>query len=157
MTFSHLSSQPARISSPRSMQSCDKRLQPETWNPPGLQEHVFANSRSTLESLQIPKQGNRPFITPNAAGEAPALISTGRLVAREEEIGSTIPMPTFARRPPTVSSFKLVDIPQSSVVGQQRQQISELQFLTTLFHSLSISVTIRFKNSILERTKFYFL
>ena len=31
-------------------------------------------------------------MAPNAAGEAPALISTGRLVAREEErIGSTIP------------------------------------------------------------------
>ena len=28
--FSHVSSQPARISSPRSMPSCDKRLLPET-------------------------------------------------------------------------------------------------------------------------------
>ena len=37
-------------------------------------------------------------------------------------------MPTFARRPPTMSSFVHVDIPQSSEVGQQRQQISELQF-----------------------------
>ena len=68
-------------------------------------------------------------MAPNAAGEAPALISTGRLVAREEErIGSKIPMPTFAGRPPTMSSFLLVDIPQSSMVGQQRQQISKLQF-----------------------------
>ena len=51
----HLSHvQPARISSPRSMRSCDKRLLPETWNPPGLQEHAFANPRSTLESSQIP-------------------------------------------------------------------------------------------------------
>ena len=57
------------------------------------------------------------------------LISTGALVAREEErIGSTIPVPRFARRPPTMCSFILVDIPQSSMVGQQRQQISELQF-----------------------------
>ena len=47
-------SQPARIPSPRSMLSCDIRLQPETWNPPGLQENVFANPRSTLLSLQIP-------------------------------------------------------------------------------------------------------
>ena len=55
-------------------------------------------------------------------------VSTERLVAREEErIGSTISMPTFAGRPLTVSSL-LVKIPQSSMVGQQRQQISELQF-----------------------------
>ena len=33
-------------------------------------------------------------------------LSAGRLVAREEEIiGSTVPMPTFAGRPPTMSSF----------------------------------------------------
>ena len=68
-------------------------------------------------------------MAPNAAGEAPALLSTLRPVAREEErIGSTIPMPTFARRPPTISSLKPVDIPQFFLVGQQRQQISELQF-----------------------------
>ena len=35
------------------MLSCDKRLQPETWNPLGPQENVFANPRTTLESLQI--------------------------------------------------------------------------------------------------------
>ena len=37
-------------------------------------------------------------------------------------------MPTFARRPMTMSSLFPVDIPQNSMVGQQRQQISELQF-----------------------------
>ena len=126
---SHVQSQPAVVPSPRSVLSCDKRLQPETWNPSGLQENVFANPRSTLESLQIPYQGTHPFITQNAAGEAPALISIGKLVAREHERrGSTIPMPTFARRPPTISSFVPVDIPLSSMVGHQRHQISELQF-----------------------------
>ena len=70
-------------------------------------------------------------MTSTAAGQAPAPISTGILCSREDERkGSTIPMPTFARRPMTISSFALVDIPQSSMVGQQRQQISELQFLT---------------------------
>ena len=65
----------------------------------------------------------------SAAGQAPALINTGRLVAREDERrGSSIPTPIFARRPPTMSSFVPVDIPQSSMVGQQRQQILELQF-----------------------------
>ena len=74
-------------------------------------------------------------MAPNAAGEAPALISTGRLVAREEErIGSTIPMPKFARRPQTMSFFILVDLTQISMVGQQRQQISELQFDNFLLH-----------------------
>ena len=42
-----------------------------------------------------------------------------RLVAREEErSGNTIPMSTFARRPPTMSSFSSAGIPQSSMVGQ---------------------------------------
>ena len=103
--FSHVPSQPARVPSPRSMLSCDKRL-PETWNPPELQENVFANPRSTLDSLQIPFQRIHPFMKPNAAGEAPAPISTGKLVARENErIRSTIPMPTFSRRPQTMSYF----------------------------------------------------
>ena len=38
----HVPSQPAAIPSPRSTLSCDKRLQPETWNPPGLQYNVFS-------------------------------------------------------------------------------------------------------------------
>ena len=37
-------------------------------------------------------------------------------------------MPTFAGRPSTMSSTIAVDIPQNSMVGQQRLQISELQF-----------------------------
>ena len=39
-----------------------------------------------------------------------------------------IPMPTFAPRPLTTSSTMSVEFPQNSMVGQQRQQISELQF-----------------------------
>ena len=59
------------------MLNCDKRLQPETRNPSGLHENVFANPRSTLESLslQIPCQGTHPFVTSTATGQAPALIS----------------------------------------------------------------------------------
>ena len=37
-------------------------------------------------------------------------------------------MPTFAGRPSTVNSLILVEFPQHSMVGQERQQISELQF-----------------------------
>ena len=88
-------------------------------------------------------------MAPNAAGEAPALVSTGRLVAREEErIGSTIPMSTFTRKPPTMSSFILVDIPQSSLVGQQRQQISELQFDKFSDPSSFLCWKIRFRKQV---------
>ena len=75
--FSHVPSQPARIPSPRSMLTCDKRLQPETWHPSELQENVFANPRSTLESLQTHHEGTHPFMTSSAAGQAPALIKHG--------------------------------------------------------------------------------
>ena len=37
-------------------------------------------------------------------------------------------MPTFAPRPLTTSSTTPVEIPQNYMVGQQRQQISDLQF-----------------------------
>ena len=39
-------------------------------------------------------------------------------------------MPTFASRPLTTSSAIPVELPQNYVVGQQRQQTSELQFDT---------------------------
>ena len=40
----------------------------------------------------------------------------------------TIPIPTFARRPSTKSSLIAVEIPQNFMAGQQRQQVSKLQF-----------------------------
>ena len=113
-TCSHVSSQLARIPSPRAMPSCDRRLPLDTWNRSGSQENVFANPRWTLESSQTPYRGIHQFATPSAAGEAPAIIGTKRLVTREEErSGNTIPMPTFTRRPATTSSFSPVGIPQS--------------------------------------------
>ena len=90
--FPHVSSQPARIPSPRSMLSCDKRLQPS-----GLQENVFC--KSTVDTQ----------VTTNNLSRNSSIYDT-----------KCIPMPTFARRSPTTSSFVLVDIPQSSMVGQQR-------------------------------------
>ena len=70
-------------------------------------------------------------------------------MAREEErIGRTIPMPTFAGRPSTMSSLILVDFPHNSLVGQQREQISELQF--DKFHCPQpfLEWKIRFKNQV---------
>ena len=49
--------------------------------------------------------------------------------ARDEDLTrDTIPMPTFATKPLTTSSTIPVELPQNYMVGQQRLQISELQF-----------------------------
>ena len=50
------------------------------------------------------------------------------LTSEDGQNYGTIPMPVFATKPMTTSSQRPVDIPQNHVVGQQRQQISELQF-----------------------------
>ena len=53
----------------------------------------------------------------------PVPVSTGRPFARDDEQNKgTNPMPTFARRPSTMSSLIPVVIPQNPMVGQQRQQ-----------------------------------
>ena len=57
-------------------------------------------------------------------------------------------MPTFAGRPSTMSSLIPTEFLQNSMVGQQRQQISELQF-DKFFNPQSILVwKIRFKNQV---------
>ena len=71
--------------------------------------------RSTFESSQTPYRGILQSTTPSATGEIPVHICTGALVARDERIGSTIPMPTFASRPSTMNSFLLMEIRQSSM------------------------------------------
>ena len=50
------------------------------------------------------------------------------LTSEDGQIYSTNPMPMFASRPLTASSEHPVEFPQNYVVGQQGQQISELQF-----------------------------
>ena len=68
-------------------------------------------------------------MTPGDTGSVPVHIRSRTPVARDEDQHrSTIPIPTFARRPSAINSLFPVDIPQNSMVGQQRQQISELQF-----------------------------
>ena len=76
-------------------------------------------------------------------------VGTGTLVARDEDLTvGTIPMPTFARRPSTMSSLFPVDIPLNSMVGQQRQQVSELQFEKFPALSTFLCGKIRFKNQV---------
>ena len=60
----------------------------------------------------------------------------------------TIPMPTSARRPSTMSSTMPVEFPQNSTVGQQRQQISELQYDKFPNPQSFLVWKIRFKNQV---------
>ena len=57
-------------------------------------------------------------------------------------------MPTFAGRPSTTGSQILVDLPQNSMVGQQRQQISKLQFDKFPNPQSFLVWKIRFKNQV---------
>ena len=103
----------------------------DTWNQSGLQENVFGNQYSTFDSprdhpLRIPSddvERNREA----APLDLQPKVKTS-LTSEDGQNYSTIPMPIFASRPLTASSEHPVDIPQNYVVGQQRQQIPELQF-----------------------------
>ena len=107
-----------------SMLSRDKRLPLDAWNLSGPQENVFGNQFSTSDSSRNHYQGIHHSTTPGVPGSVPVHIGvhigTGTPVAREEKrIGSTSPMPMFARRPSTMSSSIPVDTPQNPMVGQQ--------------------------------------
>ena len=126
---SHVSSQLAMIPRSRSMLSRDKRLLLDTWNTSGPQENVFGNQFSTFDSRRDHPQGIHPCAPQRERGSVPQATGSGTLLARDDKQNrDTIPMPTFAGRPSTVSSLMPVGFPQNSMVGQQRQQISELQF-----------------------------
>ena len=122
-----------------------KRLPLDTRNTSGLQENVFGNQFIFI--WFVPKSLSRDSSFYDATGSIPVHIGTGTLIARDEDLSwGTFPMPTFARRPSTMSLLFPVDIPRNSTVGQQRQQISELQF--DKFHTLStfLSWKIRIKS-----------
>ena len=57
-------------------------------------------------------------------------------------------MPTFATRPLTTSSTLPVELPQNYMVGQQRQQISELQFGKFPDPQSFLVWTIRFRTQV---------
>ena len=127
--LSYVSSQPAMIPSSRSMLSRDKRLPLDTWITSGLQEHIFGNQFSTFDSPRDHSQEMHPYAPQTERESVPQATGSGTLFARDDkQSGDTIPMPTFARRPSTMSSTIPVEFPQISMVGQQRQQIGELQF-----------------------------
>ena len=88
-------------------------------NQSGVQEHVFGNQLSTFDS---------PKDFPQRISSDPQPKGKASLTSGDGQNCGTIPMPTFASRPLTTSSTILVELPQNCVVGQQRQQMSELQF-----------------------------
>ena len=111
------------------MLSRDKRLPLDTWNLSGTHGNFYGNPRPVFNSTQTPYQGILHSTTPSATGAVPVQVSTGHTVMRSEErIGSTTTKPMSARRPSTINSFSPVEVPQNSKTGQQRLQISELQF-----------------------------
>ena len=146
---SNFCEKPAVMPSPPSLLSRDKRLPLDTWNLTGPQEIVFGNPRSMFESSQTPYQGILHSTTPSVTGAVPVHGSTGTPVASSEErIGSTTTMPMFAERPSTMNSYSPADIPLNSMVGQQRQQISELQLDKFSFPSTFSCWKTRVKNKV---------
>ena len=143
--LSYVSSQPVMIPSSRSMLSRDKRLQLDTWNTSGLQENNFLrviHPEIILKQIQSDDvQRNREAV-PEAGRTKTVLTSEDRLNH------GTIPMPTFAGRPSTVSPLIQVEFPQNSTVGQQRQQIAELQFDKFPNPQSFLVWKIRFKNQV---------
>ena len=145
--LSHVSSQPVMIPSSRSLLSLDKRLPLDTWNQSGFQENVFGNQFSTFDTPRDHPLRTRSDDVQRNGEAVPEAGRTKTIHTSEDRLNhGTIPMPTFATRPLTSSSTMLVKLPQNYMVGQQRQQISELQF-DKFPNPQSFSVwRIRFKN-----------
>ena len=127
--LSHVSSQPVMIPSSRFLLSRDKRLPVDTWNQSGLQENVFGNQFSTFDSPRDHPQRIQSDDVQRNRGAVPEAERTKTGHTSEDTLNhGTIPMPTFAPRPLTTSSTIPVGLPHNYMVGQQGQQISELQF-----------------------------
>ena len=105
--LSYVSSQPAINPSSRSMLSRDRRVPLDTWNTSGLQENVVGNQFSTFDSPRDHPQGIHSGAPQREQGSVPqATGRTGTLFTRDDKQNrGAIPMPTFAGRPWTVSSF----------------------------------------------------
>ena len=152
--LSYVSSQLV-IPSSRSMLSRDKRLPLDTWKTSGLQENVFGNQFSTFDSPRDHHQGIHPCASQKERGSVARVAGSGTLFARDDkQREDTIPMPTIARRSSTMSSLIPLEFPQNYVVGQQRQQISELPFDTFRSPQPFLVWKIRFKNQVTTSSDF---
>ena len=99
------------------------------------------------------------MVAPGCTGQGFGLPRTGRSQAtfftrHDKQNRGTIPMPTFAGRPSTKSCTMPLELPQSYMVGQQRQQISDLQFDTLPDPQSFLVWKIRFKNQATTCTDF---
>ena len=83
--LSHVPSQPEVTPSSSSMLSRDKRLPPNTWDAPRLQENVVGNQFSTFGSPRNPSQGIHYCATPRETESIPRAIGTGTSFARDDE------------------------------------------------------------------------
>ena len=127
--LSHVSSQPAMIPSSRALLSRDKRLPLDTRNQSGLQENVFGNQLSTFD---LPRDYSQRIQSDDVQKCRETVPEAGRIktshTSEDRQNQGTISVPTFAPRPLTTSFTIPVELLQNYMVGQQRQQISELQF-----------------------------
>ena len=146
--LSHVSSQPEMIPSSRSLLSRDKRLPFDTWNQSGVQENVFGNQFSTIDSPRdFAQRSSSDDVHRNreaALGDPKVKTS---LTSEEGQNYGTIPMPMLATRTLTISSAIPLELPQNHVVGQQRQQMSELQFDKFPTPASNLGVENKIKNT----------
>ena len=153
--LSHVSSQPEMIPSSHSLLSRDKRLPLDTWNQSGVQENVFGNQFSTFDS---PRDFPQRISSDDVQRKRGAALGDPKvktsLTSEDGQNYGAIPMPVFAPRPLTTSYKHLVDIPQNYVVGQQRQQLSELQFERFRNPSSFFVWKIRFKTQVSSGSDF---
>ena len=112
--LSHVSSQPAGIPSSRYMLSRDKRFPLDTWNQSRLQENVFGNQFSTLDSPRdYPQRIQSDDVQRNREADPEAGRTKTIHTSEDRQNQGTIPMPTFATRLLTTSSATPVELPQS--------------------------------------------
>ena len=137
------------IPSSRTMLSRGKRLPLDTWNTSGLQENVFGNQFSAFDSPRDHHQEIHSCTPQRERRSVPQAAGSVTPFTRDDKQGKgTIPMPTCARRSSTMSSTIPVELPKNSLVGPQRQQISELQFEKFPSPRSFLVWKIRFKNHV---------
>ena len=105
----------------------EPRQTPASWDMEDIlvAPNIFGNQFSTFDSPRDRPQGVHCCKTQREQGPVPQAAGTGTPCSQEETKNrGTIPKPTFAGKPSTVSSLIPVEFPHNSMVGQQ---ISVLQ------------------------------
>ena len=109
----------------------------------------FGNEYCTFDS---PRDYSQRIQSDDVQRNREAAAEAGRMktchTSEDRQNQGTIPMPTFATKPLTASSTMPVELLQNYMVGQQRQQISELQFDKFSTPSTFSCWKIRFKTQI---------